>query len=138
MSQAKRKMVIWGPYRGVRVKEDYRQWAGHETTLEKEDVLDKKNNNILFSLYLVRIWLVGIEILFFKCFLFFAGLFYLHKNLSTWCHFWFANFVGRINRSHLFQTRSHSISESQKDFPSCECDSFFCGFYYFCLSISIH
>ena len=29
------------PPRGVRVKEDYRQWAGHEIHLEKEDVLDK-------------------------------------------------------------------------------------------------
>ena len=30
------------PPRGVRVKEDYRQWAGHEISLEIEDVLDKK------------------------------------------------------------------------------------------------
>ena len=30
------------PPRGVREKEDYRQWAGHEILLEIEDVLDKK------------------------------------------------------------------------------------------------
>ena len=29
------------PPRGVREKEDYRQWAGHEIHLEIEDVLDK-------------------------------------------------------------------------------------------------
>ena len=32
MSQAKRKMVIRGPHRRVREKEDYRQWEGHEIT----------------------------------------------------------------------------------------------------------
>ena len=37
MSQAKRKMVILGPHRGVREKEEYRQWEGHEITLEIED-----------------------------------------------------------------------------------------------------
>ena len=41
MLQAKRKMEIEGLPRGVRVKEDYRKWAGHEITLEIEDVLDK-------------------------------------------------------------------------------------------------
>ena len=29
------------PPRGVREKGDYRKWAGHEITLEIEDVLDK-------------------------------------------------------------------------------------------------
>ena len=34
------------PPRGVREKEDYRQWAGLEIRLEIEDVLDKKNTNL--------------------------------------------------------------------------------------------
>ena len=44
------------PPRGMR-EEDYRQWAGHEITLEIEDVLDKKQNknavnlNILISFF---------------------------------------------------------------------------------------
>ena len=32
------------PPGGVREKEDYRQWAGHEINLDIEDVLDKKIN----------------------------------------------------------------------------------------------
>ena len=31
------------PPRGKSKREDYRQWAGHEITLEIEDVLDKIN-----------------------------------------------------------------------------------------------
>ena len=41
--QCHRPSVRWNmrPPRGVREKEDYRKWAGHEINLEIEDVLDK-------------------------------------------------------------------------------------------------
>ena len=34
------------PPRGVREKEEYRQWAGHEINLEIEDVLDLKKKKL--------------------------------------------------------------------------------------------